>query len=191
VLPGYDLSANRWLFMHLTQLLDHRVMALLQRPDGPSPDTAFSLNLHVDSVLSPDFLAFDAAIRLRTSRSITIELAQIDVFADLSKYRFARDTLRDRGYRLCIDGVDAGALPLMDRSRLGYDLIKFRCPANATEAVADDLHAAVTAIGRDRVILTRCDDEAAMQTGLDIGVTMFQGFHLDRIAPLRHVLRVG
>ncbi len=183
VLPGYDLSSNRWLFMHLTRHLDRRVMALMQRPNGPSPRTAFSLNLHVDSVLSPEFLAFDAAIRLRTSQSITIELQQVDVFADLDAYRFARGVLHDRGYRLCLDGVDASALALMDRARLGYDLVKVLSPGPLSAQGAAGLRSAVAAIGCDRIIFSRCGEESAVKAGRDAGMVMFQGRHLDRAAP--------
>ena len=37
----------------------------------------------------------------------------------------------------------------------------------------------VERIGRGRVILARCDNEAMVRNGQKMGITMFQGFYVD------------
>ena len=53
-----------------------------------------------------------------------IELQLIDIFAELGAYLFIREFVRDRGYLVCIDGLHYLHLPLIDRKRLGADLVK-------------------------------------------------------------------
>ncbi len=184
VLPGVDLASDRWLFQHLTQTLDQRVLALLMR-DGIGVAGGFSLNLNLATVLAPEFMQFDAAMRGRADGSITVELQQLDMFADLSSYRFARDFLKDRGYRLCLDGADPLILSMFDHARLGLDLVKLRWQKGMSEDLAgerlDELKDIVAAIGRDRVILCRCDGETAEHFGQSLGIAMFQGRHVDAL----------
>ena len=61
VLPEYDLGSNKWLFQHLTQTLDTRMLSMLMRNDDSTISSSFSINLNVSTILSPQFLNFDSA----------------------------------------------------------------------------------------------------------------------------------
>lgn len=189
VLPGFDLAANRWLFLHLTRLLDAKMLALVVRRDRTLPAGAFSLNLNVATVMAPEFLRFDAEMRGRTRGAVTVELQQMDVFADLAGYRFARDFLKDRGYRVCLDGADPMSLTLLDCERLGVDLVKLRWDGAMANGLAGEpaaeLKATVNSVGRDRVVLCRCDGEDAILAGQALGITMFQGRYIDGLWRVR------
>jgi len=189
VMPGVDIAADRWLFQHLTRLLDQRVLALLKSKGEIDPKRGFSLNLNVATVLSPEFQEFDRIVGAERASAAVIELQQIDIYADPGSYIFAREWLKERGYKICIDGVKPLLLPMVDRERLGVDLVKLEwtpdLSANLDNRVARDVQEAIDRIGRDRVILSRCETESCLELGQKLGITMYQGHHFDSLMRAR------
>jgi hypothetical protein len=185
IMPGYDITGNRWLFQHLTQTLDQRMLQLLSKNDDGSIAAAFSLNLNVATLLSDRFLTFDAGLSAAKRGTIVFELQPIDVFADLGAFNFARDFAKERGYRICLDGVTDLTLPLIDRSRLGFDLVKVVWQPESLEGGREqqlaELRKLVASFGRARTILCRCDSEEAVTLGQSLGITLFQGHHIDKL----------
>ncbi|MBX6322949.1 MAG: EAL domain-containing protein [Rhodospirillaceae bacterium] len=183
VVPGWNLTANRWLFQHLTGTLDRRMLALLMRRREPALGRDFSLNLNVSTVLSPEFLQFDREVAAACPGKVMIELQQIDIFADPGSFLFAREFLRERGYKICLDGVRHLALPLIDRAGLGVDFVKFEWGYGLVDdhdgPRGADLMAAVDRIGRDRLILCRCDSPEALRVGRAMGINLYQGRYFD------------
>ncbi len=185
VMPKRDIASDRWLFQYLTQTLDKRVLALLRRNDDSALTHSYALNLNIATLLSPDFQAFDQSLRSGSRGSIVIELEKVDIFNDLGAYLFARDFVRERGYRVCLDGVTALTLPYIDRERLGLDLVKVFWSPDLGDAErvgrSAEVRAAIERVGRSRVIIARCDDADAVRFGHDCGVQLFQGRHIDKL----------
>lgn len=185
VLPGCDLAADRWLFQYLTRHLDQRMIAMLKARREGTTRKSMSLNLNIETLLSPAFLELDAAINDPRQRTIMIELQMVDVFSNLTNFGFARDFLHDRGYRVCLDGMSHQALPFIDREKLGVDFVKLRWSEDladqATEARRDLLRHSVGALAPERVILCHCDSERALDLGRAVGIRLYQGFHLDQL----------
>lgn len=183
VAPKTNLASNRWLFQHLTETLDRRLLAALPRMGDSSIESRFSINLNVATILSEEFLAFDASVKSTARGTLVIELQMVDVFADMGSYLFARDFVRERGYRLCLDGLSYLTAPLVDRDRLGLDFIKiFWSPSMADDAKGrrvDELKEMIHRAGEARVIFCRCDHEDAVRLGRSLGITLFQGRHID------------
>ena len=67
--------------------------------------------------------------------------------ATLAAFIFARDFLRGRGYKICLDGTTHVSLPFVDRQRLGFDLIKLQWSSDladqTTGARSDSLREAI------------------------------------------------
>lgn len=189
VMPRYDLAADRWLFRYLTQTLDRRMLAMLRRGHERITATAFSLNLNVATLLSPEFLEFDSSLKTGARGSIVIELDKTDIYSDIGAYLFARDFARERGYRICLDGATDLTLPFIDRERLGLDLVKMFWSADMMEIGGsprgDALRDSIERVGRTRLILARCDSEAAVRFGLTLGISSFQGRFIDRLPAVR------
>src|SRR5260370_7531040 len=116
-MSGYNIGSDRWLFQHLTHTLDQRCPQLLMKNDDSAIASAFSVNLTVATLLSDRFLSFDANLKAATRGTVIFELQAIDIFSDLGAYIFARDFVRERGYRVCLDGVTDLTLPFTDRDR--------------------------------------------------------------------------
>ena len=185
VMPNRDIASDRWLFQYLTQTLDKRMLALLRKADESGLSHSFSLNLNISTLLSPEFQAFDASLKAGARGSIVLEIEKVDVFADIGAYLFARDFVRERGYRLCLDGMTRLTLPFIDRAGLGLDLVKlFWSPDMAESADSDrqrQFLAAVERVGKGRIILARCDTEHAVAFGQKVGLKLFQGRFIEKM----------
>lgn len=185
VAPGADILSNRWLFQYLTETLDRRMMALLPKLHEPSLASNISLNLNVSSLLSKEFLAFDAAIPGSLRGTMVIELQIHDVLADMGSFLFARDFVRERGYRICLDGVSYLAAPLIDREQLGLDLFKVIWAKEMGDSGHETRMAAIKTVldraGPARAILSRADDAAAIEVGRALGIALYEGRHVETL----------
>jgi len=183
IAPRVDLTANRWLFQHFTETLDRRVLSYLNREGVSTSKEGFSVNLNVQTILSDTFLRFEQVLAAGTHGTVVLELRLEDVFADLDAYVFARDYVRQRGYRLCIDALDSKTLMLVDRVRLGADLVKLFWSPDLPSRMITREGIALAQRLRDgegsRTILARCESDQAITLGQELGITMFQGRHVD------------
>jgi hypothetical protein len=184
LLPKSSMTGSPWLFQHLTQALDRRMLTQVLR-DHANSERPFSLNLNVSTILSDDFRKFDQGIGLGVRGRLVIELQKVDIFADMGAYLFARDFLRERGYRICLDGLTHLVLPYIDRDRLGIDLLKMYWSDELMSGMRpeslDDLKATIRRAGQARMILTRCDHADAIALGQKLGISLFQGRQVDAL----------
>ncbi|HEX9646464.1 MAG TPA: hypothetical protein VGB88_03120 [Alphaproteobacteria bacterium] len=185
LMPNVNLAGNLWLFQHLTRSLDQRVLAMLTRQPEDLKSRPISLNMNIDTILSQSFLAFDDSLKQGLQRRIVIEVQPVDVFADVKAFQLGREFVRRKGYRLCLDGLKPETLPLCGRASLGVDLIKLHwddsMAGSGSEAAAGDLGRAIREADSKRVILTRCDDQEAVEFGFALGINLFQGRHIDEM----------
>lgn len=185
LMPSVEFTSNRWLFQYLTSLLDRRVLAFLARATQPQFSRAFSLNINVASLLTPEFQAFDRRIPPEAKKTILFELQAIDIYSDMGAFVFARDTLQERGYRFCLDGLTHLTLPLVDRRALKIDLLKVNWSREMldenTAAMASAMREYVEYAGPSRVIFARCDTRESIAMGRQMGLALFQGRFLDSV----------
>lgn len=182
--PGFNLVSNPWLFQHLTETIDKRVLAAIGRAGMDAGAGSISVNLNVKSVLSKDFQRFDDALTAHSGQ-IVIELQQIDVFSDIENFTLARNWLRDRGCRVLLDGLNPLALQYFNPGLLDADYYKVAWGTEFVEAETTEIHtetgALVEKVGPERFILGRTDSEEAMSWALTLGIRRFQGFFIDRV----------
>ena len=105
VLPNINLAANLWLFQHLTETLDLRVLKLLIQTDDQDLNSSFSINFNVSTLLKIEFTKFDTSLQSGGRGTILLELQLIDIYSYLDNYMFAQDFVREHEYRICVDGV--------------------------------------------------------------------------------------
>ena len=185
LMPDQNLFSDRWLFQYLTTKLDLRMLAWLAKNDDATLKHSFSLNINIASVLSQRFLDFDALLDKTRRNTIVIELQKMDVFSDVARSLFAREFLLDRGYRVCLDGLTSHSLPLIDRQKLGFDLIKLHWTPQLRQQIegkdGDRLSTAIEAANPRRIILMRCESDDAIELGHQHGISLFQGHFLDHL----------
>ncbi|HEY1384871.1 MAG TPA: hypothetical protein VGF43_14720, partial [Dongiaceae bacterium] len=121
--------------------------------------------------------------------SLAIELPALDIMNDPNEYLFARDFLKERGYKIIVDCVKHLNLPLIDRDWLGFDFVKITWAQSLFDDAGgqrgEALKNAVHRIGRDRVILCRVDSEDALKAGESLGITLYQGRLIDGIGAIK------
>jgi EAL domain-containing protein (putative c-di-GMP-specific phosphodiesterase class I) len=185
IMPGTDFGANPWLFQRMTQTLDRRVMSQMSRKEDKSlMRDGFSVNLNIGTLLSEEFLTFDDNFAPSAS-NIVLEVRLEDIFSDLSAFTFARDFVHERGYRICIDGVSYRTYAYADTNRLGVAYSKLMWSPDMAAIMGTDRSQAFKDLIRERrrgrTILSRCDNDSALRIGSQLGITLFQGRHLDSL----------
>ncbi|GAB6052636.1 EAL domain-containing protein [Magnetospira thiophila] len=189
MMPGVDLTSNRWLFQHLTSILDRRILSLLNKTDQITLSGDISFNLNIATLLSQEFLAFDDAVTASRRGTMVVELQQIDIFQDLGAFMFAREFIKDRGYRLCIDGLRRDTIGLIDREGLGADMVKLIWTPDMATEDADEmaqLRDLIDHAGGDRVVLCRCDTRQSVDFGQALGISVFQGRYVENLIAEEH-----
>jgi hypothetical protein len=185
LLPDYELTSDIALFRYMTRALDRRVLNELAHGQQLGALQGSSININLATLLSQDFLDFDAGLRAGLRSSIVLELPFIDVLADFAAYRFASRFARDRGYRVCLDGIDYRHVPFLSAAHLAADFLKIGWSTSATAQISDeaasDLKRLVDEAGGGRVVLCRCDKPVAIRFGHTLGIELFQGRHVDAL----------
>ena len=189
LMPHTDLTANPWLFQHLTQTLDRRVMVQIsRREDRTLLREGFSINVNVSTLLSEEFLAFDDDFAPST-QDVVLELPVEDIFSDPTSFAFARDFLTERGYRICLDGLNLNTFPFADTTWLGVAYAKLMWSQELTgyagTTLGQQFKDMIRARKKGRTVLARCDSEAAVKVGQQLGITLFQGRYIDSLTRTR------
>ena len=185
LMPNIDLASNRWLFQHMTETLDKRMLNYLCKRTFKTHASSFSININLGTLTSKDFDKFDETVRRNWQGNVIIELNQVDLFSNLETYLRVRDDFHERGYRILIDNLTVEALSFVDRKRLKADFIKVAWREEMTDNVIrkkySEMDSLVKNSGRERVILCRCDSPTAIKFGQSLGITLFQGRYIDNM----------
>jgi EAL domain-containing protein (putative c-di-GMP-specific phosphodiesterase class I) len=182
-----NFLGNRALFKYLTQILDLKMLDLIRRNAVRYLEKPISLNLNVTTLLSDAFAEFDKAIQPASKVSIVIEIQLEDVFSDMAAFMAAREMVQKMGYRVCLDGLTELTFTLVDRKKLGFDLMKLLWNASSTDEdtgehnISPELQEAIKRCGVNRVIMCRCDTRDAVDYGQSMGISLFQGRFLDHL----------
>ena len=103
----------------------------------------------------------------------------------MAAFIIAKDIAQKLGYRVCLDGLTYLTLPYMDRNTLGLDMMKMYWSPELPNLEHSDtftrLRDNVGLGGPTRIILSRCDNENAINCGQRLGINMFQGRAMDKI----------
>lgn len=182
VAPNVNVFSNKWLFQHLTTLLDKKMIDTLIDAKFDHLPKVVSLNFNLSTVFSREFISFAKSF-LINGQKIVIEVQLMDVFNNLNLYFEARDLLRKGGHKILIDGVDPNILKFLDIKYLAPDMVKlFWEPLLEADIKNSEIANLCDAIGSDNIILARCDNEKAIRWGLSQGIVTFQGYFIDDIS---------
>ena len=177
--------SKKSLFRYFTEKLDIIVLNTLKPRIALHSNITISLNLNVLTVLSEAFDDFTKALSSANKLSVIIEIDIADLFSDINAYMTANQYLKKAGYRTCLDGLNNLSFLQVDKDSLGCDLVKLQWNADNAKALSkeENIHLvqSVKKYGPNRVILCRCDNQHALDYGQALGISLFQGWHLDHI----------
>lgn len=168
--PDRDLKAEPWLFRRLTRTLDRRMMALLTAPDELRLAGPFGVVLNVASILSSDFLRFDAALPARLRGQVVIELRPADILADTAAFLFAREFAQARGYRLLLGGITADLAGVLPPDATGIDLLQL-----TWDPVLANSENVVRSILPGRLVLGGVDSAEGLAWARGQGIALHEG----------------
>ncbi|WP_264711990.1 hypothetical protein [Limobrevibacterium gyesilva] len=181
------VDADPFLFRHLAGRLDQHMLAALRQEIGGAGalDAAtaprLQVNLTLSGILSGGFEKL-AAATVRAGATLGVEVALAEAGADLVAFARARNRLAAAGMELVLDGVSHLALLLTCPEALGAGLVKLDwSPRMARLAPGEqqELTAAVSRLGVQRIVLNHAETETAVQWGIAQGIRRFQGRHVD------------
>lgn len=180
IAPDVDVLSNRWLFQHLSETLDKRMLGISKELFQHTPKD-ISLNLNISTIFSP---AFDAFLEeLPQDKKVVIEVQLMDITQNTKNYLIAKDLLHDAGHKILIDGLHPISFEFLDISLFDPDLMKLNWSAALTEEeTAEKFAETIKNIDPEKIVLMRCENEDAIKWGLSNGVSRFQGYFIDALS---------
>jgi EAL domain-containing protein (putative c-di-GMP-specific phosphodiesterase class I) len=180
---GREITNDPQFFQLVTRAFDKYMLATLLR-DRSADKRAISINVNLQTLLSSDFVKFEHQRPLGWHGQIILEVQLANIWSDLPAFLSVVRAAKQNGFSCCIDGVTHHALPLIDFQRLEVDFIKVvwdDALLQLSEASLRDICRAFNVCGKERVILTRCGRQEALQFGHAANLRMFQGWYIDAI----------
>lgn len=173
-----ELRGSGNIFNQLTITLDR--LLLDSFTDANPTRTACSINLNVESVFTRAFQNFLEHADKDAFENIAFEFRQANVLQQFDEYEVAANLIASRKGSVAIDAVFPETVGIVNMQRLGANYAKIFWRQGA-ETVLQNFESEIEALQEQgtRVILARVDDELGVQVGHDLGITLFQGFHID------------
>ena len=181
VAPTLNLLADRWLFQDLSRTMDLRMLETVVRAPQIRGTPSISLNLNLETVLTPTFGTF--INQIEKGQKVIVEVTAMDLLTNYNMYLDVRNVLASMGHAILIDGLSTTTLQMLDVAGMKPDYAKIIWAPELLEMMdpsgtRNAMHM-VQEIGADRVILSRCDSPKALAWGLKSGIALFQGHFLD------------
>jgi hypothetical protein len=176
--PGLSLTSRRWLFTDLTEELDTVVLRVLANPVERGNRRRMSINVNISTLASPTFVKFDAELPPESRQGVILEINKTDIFENMSLYRELVPFLRDRGYRLLLDGVSVYNVEAIDFDGIDCDFVKIFWSAEAAALSEEEAKRIVGKLrARDNLkfLLGRCDSAESIRFARSSGIQLVQG----------------
>ena len=179
IAPDVNVLSNRWLFQHLSETLDKRMLGVSKELFAHTPKD-ISLNLNISTIYTPAFEQFLNA--MPEQMSIIVEVQLMDIIQNTQNYLFARDLLHEAGHQILIDGLHPISFEFMDMKILDPDYMKLNWSQSLLKpSDSEKLSEKLKDIDPKRLIMMRCEDEASLAWALTHGITRFQGYFIDAL----------
>jgi len=176
--PDVELRGAGNLFAQLTLTLDHILLGVFNKV--VPADRRATLNLNVESVFTKSFETFIDERKDKHLSNLVFEFRQANILQHFDQFEVAANMIRDRGGVVAVDAVFPETIGIVNIGRLGAEIAKvFWRPGAETiiPALADDLKSMQDS--GCMIVMSRVDEDAAVETGEALGITMYQGFYVD------------
>jgi len=180
VFKDVELRGSGNLFNQLTITLDR---LLLRSFADANPERAkCSINLNVESVFTKAFESFLGETDENAFANVVFEFRQSNILQHYDEYEVAASLINSRNGAIAVDAIFPETVGIMNLDRLSANMAKvfWRQGAEATlPRFREEIER--TQANGTQVVFARVDDETAVEVGHELGVTLFQGFHIDRL----------
>ncbi len=178
-LEGVDLRGGGNLFNQLTLLLDRIFLDAFKHI--ASPRRRSSININVDTMFTRAFERFLEGGNGADMKNFVFELRQGDVLNNFEKFEIGARLITEKGATIAIDAIMPESLGVVNIQMLSSRLAKIFWNPEA-EKILPKKKAYIKHMQDKGVtfVLSRVDDQQAVEIGLDVGINLFQGFHVDK-----------
>lgn len=176
-----DLTANKWLFLYLTQTLDKKTMASFAFSELHNNKTKVSINLNLSSLFTPEFDKFTELLKEK-GQGLIVEVHTIDILNNMQAYFDAKELLHRAGYEILLDAADIEMLQSLNIKKFAPDYIKiFWHPLLEDYEIGDNIKNLFAEIGVEKIILAKTINETALRWGVKHKIRTFQGPYIDNL----------
>jgi len=182
--PEFDITGNRWLFNYLTSNLDQSILKTLNYGIDFIRGHKISLNLNLTTIMSSSFVKFDERLTAELRGNVVLEINKVDLVENESLYKEVVDFARNRGYSICIDGLNAFWVNHMDLEYMACDYAKLFWSPDMLEMEPGEYDSLEEKIGNQskcRFILARCGTVSGLLFAHRLGIHLVQGRVIDNI----------
>lgn len=184
ILPGYNISGDKWLFQRLTETFDRKLMKSLVAYKN-FPQNVLSVNMNISTIASKEFDKFIEQQKSLSVHPLILEITLFDIMSDLTAYFKAQEKIERYGCKICICKMDIQSLYVLDRELINVDFLKIQWKkeyiGSISQTAKEKIARAVKSQGKMRVVLSDCDSQEAIRFGKDLGIVMYQGFEIDKL----------
>lgn len=170
------LAANIWLFRQIGFYLDRQVLQSLPGFMDQKNVPAINVNLNLRTLVTSTFQNF---LRHSTpTKKLTFDVDVVDFMAHPEAFDYALKMLHEKGCHLGLCGLTVHHIDYINFAKLAIDSLKFVWNSNFVNNLGK-LKGIVEMVGHEKIVLTKCDSETAIQTGILGNVLYFHGRGLD------------
>jgi hypothetical protein len=180
--PRLDIITPEHLFMALCQMLDQKFLTVLTQEPPTVKDKPLWFNVAVSTVMGAVFTQFTHAIPRDQHHMIGFKIHRGDLLQDFALTLSAIEVLHREGFQVALDAITPDMLGYVDLLGFGADLYKISVARDRAVLLADPARRKhLAALPKDKLVLMRCDSDAALEQGIANGITLFQGWKIDEL----------
>ena len=181
--PHIDIKDPKHLFLDLCRVLDRSLLTILTQNYDSIKDLDLNLNLSIPTVLGIEFAQFTHRIPRASRQKIGFEIHCGDLTQDFTQTLSALETLRQESFKIALDGITPDMMGYINFDRFQADYIKINVSKDRTIMLKHEaIRNAIAAEPLEKIIFSHCDSQSALDTGIEMGITKFQGWLLDEKA---------
>ena len=176
-----DLTANKWLFLYLTQTLDKKTMSSFAFSELHNNTAKVSINLNLSSLFTSEFDKF-AELLKEKGQGLIVEVHIIDILNNMQAYFDAKELLHRAGNEILLDAADIEMLQALNIKKFAPDYIKIFWHSLLEDyETGDNIKSLLAEIGCEKIILAKTINETALRWGVKHGIRSFQGPYIDNL----------
>ena len=178
--PMLELRASGRLFSELASMLDRRTLGAMLRGTDRWRGRAIGLNLSAGTVLSSTFAQFCHVVHGELRAQVTFELHVSELLHDFNAFTSALQLLTREGFKVGIDGINLRFLDYLKLAALPVSYLKLSVNRDSVKLLQEKrVLEQVRALDPAKLIFMHVDSMAALDAGVALGVTNYQGFFID------------
>jgi len=175
-----EMRGSGRLFNEFTLVLDQILLSAFNHMH--TTEARCSINLNVESVFTEAFEAFVEATPHAKLQQVVFEFRQSNIVENFDEFQVARGLIKSKGAHIAVDQIFPQTVGLVDLDYIGASIAKIHWRNGAEEILKERERAIKYLIDCNVLpVLIRVDNERALEIGAQMGINMFQGFHIDKL----------